>query len=85
MVSVTSDAQVANTEPQVPLSISNGASDGETEQKESTVRDAELETEAPRTPAIAYFLGAIASIGGFMFGYESGEISGKLFTNWANK
>lgn len=27
-------------------------------------------------PALAYFLGAIASIGGFMFGYESGQISG---------
>lgn len=30
----------------------------------------------PITP-FAVVLGAIASIGGFMFGYESGEISGK--------
>lgn len=30
-----------------------------------------------RVPAIAVVLGAVASIGGFMFGYESGQISGK--------
>jgi SP family sugar:H+ symporter-like MFS transporter len=29
-------------------------------------------------PAIAVTLGAVASIGGFMFGYESGQISGFL-------
>lgn len=31
-----------------------------------------------RVPAIAVVLGAVASIGGFMFGYESGQISGFL-------
>lgn len=31
-----------------------------------------------RVPAIAIILGAVASIGGFMFGYESGQISGFL-------
>jgi SP family sugar:H+ symporter-like MFS transporter len=31
-----------------------------------------------RIPAIAVILGATASIGGFMFGYESGQISGFL-------
>jgi MFS transporter, SP family, sugar:H+ symporter len=31
-----------------------------------------------RVPAIAVILGAVASIGGFMFGYESGQISGFL-------
>jgi len=31
---------------------------------------------AGRVPAIAVIMGAIASIGGFMFGYESGQISG---------
>ncbi|EAT89743.1 hypothetical protein HBH56_018970 [Parastagonospora nodorum] len=31
-----------------------------------------------RIPAIAVVLGAVASIGGFMFGYESGQISGFL-------
>jgi SP family sugar:H+ symporter-like MFS transporter len=31
-----------------------------------------------RVPAIAIVLGAVASIGGFMFGYESGQISGFL-------
>jgi hypothetical protein len=29
-----------------------------------------------RVPAVAVTLGAVASIGGFMFGYESGQISG---------
>ena len=29
-----------------------------------------------RVPVLAVLLGAIASIGGFMFGYESGQISG---------
>lgn len=31
---------------------------------------------ARKAPAIAYIMGAIASMGGFMFGYESGQISG---------
>jgi len=39
-----------------------------------------VEDVAPegRIPAIAVVLGAVASIGGFMFGYESGQISGFL-------
>lgn len=39
--------------------------------------NAEIEPKG-RVPAIAVVLGAIASIGGFMFGYESGQISGFL-------
>ncbi|KAF2008540.1 general substrate transporter [Aaosphaeria arxii CBS 175.79] len=31
-----------------------------------------------RVPAISVILGAVASVGGFMFGYESGQISGFL-------
>jgi MFS transporter, SP family, sugar:H+ symporter len=31
-----------------------------------------------KVPAVAVILGAVASIGGFMFGYESGQISGEL-------
>jgi SP family sugar:H+ symporter-like MFS transporter len=31
-----------------------------------------------KVPPIAIVLGAVASIGGFMFGYESGQISGFL-------
>lgn len=31
-----------------------------------------------RVPMISVVLGAVASIGGFMFGYESGQISGFL-------
>jgi hypothetical protein len=37
----------------------------------------ELQPEG-RIPLIAIVLGAVASIGGFMFGYESGQISGFL-------
>jgi MFS transporter, SP family, sugar:H+ symporter len=33
-----------------------------------------------KVPAIAVILGAIASIGGFVFGYESGQISGTTQT-----
>jgi SP family sugar:H+ symporter-like MFS transporter len=33
--------------------------------------------EQRRVTPIAVLLGAIASIGGFMFGYESGQISGR--------
>jgi SP family sugar:H+ symporter-like MFS transporter len=36
--------------------------------------------DAGRVPAIAVILGAVASIGGFMFGYESGQISGTSFS-----
>jgi SP family sugar:H+ symporter-like MFS transporter len=31
-----------------------------------------------KIPAVAVVLGAVASIGGFIFGYESGQISGFL-------
>lgn len=30
-----------------------------------------------KVPLLAIYLGLVASIGGFMFGYESGQISGK--------
>ncbi|KZM20180.1 hexose transporter hxt5 [Ascochyta rabiei] len=44
----------------------------------SPTRDgAEIEPKG-RVPAVAVILGATASIGGFMFGYESGQISGFL-------
>ncbi|KAF2443723.1 general substrate transporter [Karstenula rhodostoma CBS 690.94] len=36
----------------------------------------EVEEPKGRVPVVAVVLGAIASIGGFMFGYESGQISG---------
>ena len=38
----------------------------------------EVEEPTGRVPAVAVILGAVASIGGFMFGYESGQISGFL-------
>jgi SP family sugar:H+ symporter-like MFS transporter len=41
-------------------------------------RTAEEVMPQGRVPAIAVILGAVASIGGFMFGYESGQISGFL-------
>jgi SP family sugar:H+ symporter-like MFS transporter len=41
------------------------------------VQAADLEPKGC-VPAIAVILGAVASIGGFMFGYESGQISGFL-------
>ncbi|KAI0584077.1 hypothetical protein TUN199_06697 [Pyrenophora tritici-repentis] len=42
-----------------------------------TVQATDLEPKG-RVPAISIILGAVASIGGFMFGYESGQISGFL-------
>ena len=44
----------------------------------SPTRDEAAIEPQGRVPAIAVILGAIASIGGFMFGYESGQISGFL-------
>ncbi|KAJ4347968.1 hexose transporter hxt5 [Didymosphaeria variabile] len=38
----------------------------------------DVEEPQGRVPIIAVILGAVASIGGFMFGYESGQISGFL-------
>ena len=38
--------------------------------------DAGLAVAVPKAPFIAWFLGLVASIGGFMFGYASGQISG---------
>ncbi|CAN9121280.1 unnamed protein product [Alternaria alternata] len=43
----------------------------------SAVQATDLEPKG-RVPAVAIILGAVASIGGFMFGYESGQISGFL-------
>jgi SP family sugar:H+ symporter-like MFS transporter len=39
-----------------------------------------IEEPTGRVPTLAILLGAIASIGGFMFGYESGQISGTLLS-----
>lgn len=37
------------------------------------------EVEVPKhVPILAYIVGGVASVGGFMFGYESGQISGML-------
>jgi len=38
----------------------------------------ELPAQPAKVPFLAIFLGLVASIGGFMFGYESGQISGEL-------
>lgn len=41
---------------------------------------------ARKAPAIAWIVGAIASMGGFMFGYESGQISGIMaMTDFKNR
>jgi len=37
--------------------------------------------EEGRVTFIAVLLGAISSMGGFMFGYESGQISGTLYSS----
>jgi len=37
----------------------------------------ELPAQPKKVPFLAIFLGLVASIGGFMFGYESGQISGE--------
>lgn len=55
--------------------------------QEGVVRDQNVHSTDPyihnggpqpkrKITAISIFLGAVASIGGFIFGYESGEISG---------
>ena len=40
--------------------------------------DPAIDAPEGRVPFVAIVLGAVASIGGFMFGYESGQISGFL-------
>jgi len=45
------------------------------EQERHVVAPATLENE-PKLTVLAVLLGAIASMGGFIFGYESGQISG---------
>jgi len=42
--------------------------------------DTVIVVKEPKATAKAWFLGAIASLGGFLFGYESGQISGKLLS-----
>ncbi|PSK42865.1 Hexose transporter 2 [Elsinoe australis] len=42
----------------------------------STIEKTATVPNTPKVPFLAIFLGLVASIGGFMFGYESGQISG---------
>lgn len=55
---------------------SNMTTPAETPQRKNSHPD--IEEPTGRVPAVAIILGAVASIGGFMFGYESGQISGFL-------
>ncbi|PVH98104.1 general substrate transporter [Periconia macrospinosa] len=50
----------------------------QTPPRQNSNEDAAALAPAGRVPAVAVILGAVASIGGFMFGYESGQISGFL-------
>lgn len=45
-------------------------------QVESTAGNHELPAPAGKVTFMAVFMGLVASIGGFMFGYASGQISG---------
>ncbi|KAJ8098045.1 hypothetical protein POJ06DRAFT_27432 [Lipomyces tetrasporus] len=47
-------------------------------QAASAETDAGMQLSAKDAPLLAYILGAVASIGGFMFGYQTGQISGFL-------
>ncbi|KAH7112121.1 general substrate transporter [Dendryphion nanum] len=66
---VIPNTTTANSSPMdTPPRGNSGDADG---------KDAKFEPQG-RVPTIAIILGAVASIGGFMFGYESGQISGFL-------
>ncbi|KAF1943860.1 general substrate transporter [Clathrospora elynae] len=57
--------------------VSNSPTDTPPRSNSNGALAPDLELEG-RVPLIAVVLGAVASIGGFMFGYESGQISGFL-------
>jgi SP family sugar:H+ symporter-like MFS transporter len=65
-----------NTDEVGEKDISNGTTPAETPSRRNSHPD--VEEPRGRVPAVAVILGAVASIGGFMFGYESGQISGFL-------
>lgn len=65
-----------NTDKVGEKDISNGTTPAETPSRRNSHPD--VEEPRGRVPAVAVILGAVASIGGFMFGYESGQISGFL-------
>jgi MFS transporter, SP family, sugar:H+ symporter len=69
--STPSDQTPFSTTP-VARSISSGISE-HAAPAPSTAQD------EPKLTLLAVLLGAIASMGGFIFGYESGQISGALF------
>jgi len=56
----------------------NAGQDGEV----SKEREGDVEPKE-KIPVLALFLGTCASIGGFIFGYESGEISGMSTIPWS--
>lgn len=75
---VVADEKVTpdSTTPPTPAngSVHSATPAAETEHKDVV---GGVAVEIPKSvPMLAYILGAIASIGGFMFGYESGQISG---------
>ncbi len=76
------------TMPSMPGSgLLGHTTSNQTDQGGEVVKDQNVQTTDPNTPdgnlqakqkitAISILLGAVASMGGFIFGYESGEISG---------
>ena len=75
--------------PKVPRGgkIFGRTTNNQTGQGGQVVRDQNVQATDPNTQngnfqakqkitVVSIFLGAVASIGGFIFGYESGEISG---------
>jgi len=65
---------MAGTSPQKELAPSN-ASLSSTPSSEPVIKDG----SKAKTTFFACIMGSIASLGGLMLGYESGQISGKIY------
>ncbi|KAF2156565.1 general substrate transporter [Myriangium duriaei CBS 260.36] len=63
--------------PEVPAKAHTNDMLTSTNRVEKKTTPQRLNTDPPpKAPMLAIFLGLVASVGGFMFGYESGQISG---------
>lgn len=62
------------------MGIFKKAAQPSSDENVSTIEKTATVPNTPKVPFLAIFLGLVASIGGFMFGYESGQISGMLTT-----
>jgi SP family sugar:H+ symporter-like MFS transporter len=78
-------AAIFNTEKNTPFNMpaTRSVNSGHESPDPLPVVQGQQDGEKPKLTVLAVLLGAIASMGGFIFGYESGQISGTSYSSLA--